>query len=274
MSDPARAAAAAWGLAEPELVRAGMNSLYTAGDDVVLRVGPPSFPVAAEVAWLDMVGRHEVRVPRLVREPIERDGVVVYALERIHPSGSIEWASVGAMIRRVHALEVVLPFCGDFPHWQIEGLFDDVRDLVDPEAAQGLARAVARWEGWRDRAAAERVVCHGDVHPGNVLPTDDGPVLIDWDLRCLAPPGWDHAALMTWTERWGGAAGMYDSFAEGYGRSLRGEWTAEALAELRLVVATLLRVRAGRHDPAAAAEAEQRLRFWRGDPDAPAWTAM
>ena len=26
----------------------------------------------------------------------------------------------------------------------------------------------------------ERMVCHGDVHPGNVILTDDGPRLIDW----------------------------------------------------------------------------------------------
>ena len=66
---------------------------------------------------------------------------------------------------------------------------------------------------------------------------------------------------------------MYDAFARGYGRSMRGDPVTESLADLRLVAATLMRVRAGRTDPVAAAEAERRLRYWRGDPDAPVWTA-
>jgi Ser/Thr protein kinase RdoA (MazF antagonist) len=115
------------------------------------------------------------------------------------------------------------------------------------------------------------VICHGDVHPGNVIQSADGPVLLDWDLLCRGPAAWDHAPLMTWTHRWGGDAGIYESFAEGYGVSLRGDPLAEALAELRLVAATLMRVRAARQNPAAAAEAELRLRYWRGEPDAPQW---
>ena len=71
---------------------------------------------------------------------------------------------------------------------------------------------------------------------------------------------------MTWTQRWGGDPGIYESFAEGCGISLRGDPVAEALAELRLVAATLMRVRAAhaRIQPAAA-EAELRLRYWRGE---------
>ena len=47
-----------------------------------------------------------------------------------------------------------------------------------------------------------------------------------------------------------------------------------AIAELRLVAATLMRLRAGRHDPAAMPEAQRRLAYWRGDPDAPTWRAQ
>jgi Ser/Thr protein kinase RdoA (MazF antagonist) len=90
------------------------------------------------------------------------------------------------------------------------------------------------------------VVCHGDVHPGNVIQSADGPVLLDWDLLCRGPAAWDHAPLMTWTERWGGEPGIYEAFAEGYGRSMRGDLVAQAIAELRLVAATLMRLLAAR----------------------------
>jgi len=32
------------------------------------------------------------------------------------------------------------------------------------------------------------VVTHGEPHPGNVIHTPDGPVLVDWDTTALAPP--------------------------------------------------------------------------------------
>jgi hypothetical protein len=103
---------------------------------------------------------------------------------------------------------------------------------------------------------------------------DDGPVLLDWDLLCWAPPGWDHGPMLTWADRWGGRPGEYEQFAEGYGRDLSGDPDTIAFAELRLVAATLMRVQAAMTNPDAAAEAQRRLAYWRGDPDAPPWTAQ
>ena len=79
---------------------------------------------------------------------------------------------------------------------------------------------------------------------------------------------------MRHAERWAGEPGSYEVFAEGYGRSMRADAAAEALAELRLVAATLMRLRAGRASGAARAEALRRLRYWRGDEDAPPWSPM
>jgi aminoglycoside phosphotransferase (APT) family kinase protein len=272
-------AAREWGLPAPVLVRAGMSTLFAAGDDVMLRVNVPAVSPALEFAWMSMMSRLGVRVPAMRREVIERDGLAVVGIERIHPVGEVDWQEVGAMVRRVHTIAPAdagpLPWCGDFPHWQVEALLDEVRDHVDDEALIGISACLNRWSGWHERLHEDTVVCHGDVHPGNVLPTADGPVLLDWDLRCLGPAGWDHGPLLQWGERWsqawGGGPHAYDLFAEGYGRSLRGEWMTEALAGMRMVIATLMRVRASLTDPAAALEAEQRLRWWRGDPDAPLW---
>ena len=122
--------------------------------------------------------------------------------------------------------------------------------------------------------SAASFVCHGDVHPGNVIQSVHGPVLLGWDLVCRGPAAWDHAPLMTWTQRWGGEPEIYENFASGAGGSLRGDPVAEAIAQLRLVAATLMRVRAARTDPTAAVEAESRLRYWRGEDDAPQWHAQ
>ncbi len=271
----AATAASAWGLPEPHLVHSGMSSVFGAGDDIVVRVGSSRFGAAAEAAWLDLMTSVDIRVPRLLHDIVEVDGVCIAAIERIRPSGAVDWREVGAMVRRVHEIDPLdapgLPSCTAFPHWQIDDVLDDVAELIDRPALDGMRGCLRRWDGWQAVAQRGVVVCHGDIHPGNVLPTADGPVLLDWDLRCMAPAGWDHAALMTWSDRWDGQPGMYEAFAEGYDRNFRGEWMADAFAELRLLVATLMRLRAGRTSPAAAAEAERRLRYWRSDRDAPRW---
>jgi Ser/Thr protein kinase RdoA (MazF antagonist) len=185
------------------------------------------------------------------------------------------------MVRRVHALApsdlprgYPVPRPTSFPWWDFSTLLADVGSEIDARALAGLEAAVERNSSWVGMDGAAAVICHGDVHPGNVVMTADGPVLIDWDLVCDAPPGWDHAMLLTLAERWGGEARAYHEFAAGYGRSLADDVATRRFAELRNVAATLMRVRAGRTDPAARVEAERRLRYWRGEPDAPQWQAQ
>ncbi len=276
-------AARQWGLPAPELLRLGMNGIFAAGDEVVLRVCRPSVP-AEQALWLGAaLARAGVRVPAAARPEVVRVGdLSVLAVERIHASGTIDWREVGAMVAVVHALDPAmiagrhpLPWCGAFPWWDFAALFAGIGDRIDDVAAGALRASVERnlplLLATRTTATT---VCHGDVHPGNVVPTAAGAVLLDWDLLCNGPAAWDHAPLMTWTERWGGEPGIYAAFAEGYGRSLRDDPLGEAVAELRLVAATLMRVRAGLTDAAAATEAQRRLRWWRGDPDAPMWHAQ
>jgi Ser/Thr protein kinase RdoA (MazF antagonist) len=210
------------------------------------------------------------------------DDLSVTAWQRIEPTGdSVDWEAVGRSVARLHELPpltlpavVPLPFPTAFPWWRFDVLLNEAQAELDPAALLGLESAIERRRGWFDPDRQALVVCHGDVHPGNVMMSADGVVLLDWDLICLGPRGWDHAPMMTWAARWGGQPGEYEAFAAGYGRSMRGDGQAEAIAELRLVAATLMRVLAGRDDPAAKAEAARRLQYWRGEPDAPQWTAQ
>lgn len=80
--------------------------------------------------------------------------------------------------------------------------------------------------------------------------------------------------LLTLAERWGGDGAAYDAFTDGYGRSFAADSTALSCADLRNVAATLMRVKAAQTNPAAAEEADRRLRYWRNDPDAPVWQAQ
>jgi Phosphotransferase enzyme family len=151
----------------------------------------------------------------------------------------------------------------------------EAADVVEADGIAALRRQCMQLRGWPDQARREDlVVCHGDVHPRNVLMHDDGVVLIDWDAICLGPPAWDHAALMTWPERWGGAPSTYSDFARGYGADLRDGPLAQQLATLRLLAPTINMIINGARDPICAAEARGRIRYWLGDPDAPSWTPL
>jgi Ser/Thr protein kinase RdoA (MazF antagonist) len=261
----------------------GMNGIFVAGDEVLLRVSRPTAPPHQAIALASVLTAAGLRVPTFVRDDAFVSGEhSVFAIAAIAERGVVDWTEVGEMVARLHRLDrgdiaarYPLPFCGDFPWWRFESLVDDVGGELDDRSRAAIAEAISRdtplLERQRHRAL---LVCHGDVHPGNVIQSADGPVLLDWDLMCTGPAAWDHAPLMTWTERWGGEPRVYERFSTGYGRSFRADPLAEAIAELRLVAATLMRVRAGRSDPSAAQEAAQRLRYWRGDDDAPMWHAQ
>jgi len=283
ISAAARAAGRAaehWGVGRPVLLRHGMNAIFASGD-VVLRVATPSVPAGASIELAEVLARQGIRVPAPRRADVVVDGSMsVTAWERVLDSDApIDWVEVGAMVHQVHHLDhrklpssIPLPSPAVLPWWDFDSLVERAGDALDGAAREGLTAVVDRHRDW-DRFS-NTVLCHGDLHPGNVMTSPEGPVLLDWDLLCRAPAGWDHGPLMTLHERWGGDAGIYPAFADGYGWTFADDPAAMAFAELRLVAATLMRVIAALGNPDARPEAERRLRFWRGDADAPTWAAQ
>jgi len=276
----ARRAARAWGLADPRLLRVGMNAIYLAGP-AVLRVGHPTVGGDVAIRLARCLSAAGIPVAEPAREDlIVADGFTVTCWQHLAAvDAPVDWVEVGRIVRRVHDLDPTrlptdypIPSPRSFDWWDFEAMLAELGPRIDEAARGGLRAAVDRHPRWW--SGDDLVVCHGDVHAGNVVMVASGPVLIDWDLMCRAPRGWDHGPLMTWADRWGGDPAAYPRFAAGYGTDLRGDPATLAIAELRLVAATLLRVRAAAADPRAQDEVERRLRYWRGDPDAPAWCAQ
>jgi len=279
-SAAARLAARRWGLADPDVLRVGMNAIFVTGNEV-LRVSAPTAPATVSLELASFLAAAGLRVPTPARDEVIVLGELsVTSWVRLEPVGTpVDWAEVGEMVRVVHSIDrstlpsaVPLPAPSSFPWWDFDGLLERTADMLDDAARSGITSTIERHREWTTLGG--QVVCHGDVHPGNVVMTAAGATLIDWDLLCWAPPGWDHGPLLTWASRWGGDGSEYPAFAAGYGRSLVDDPAAVAVAELRLVAATLMRLVAALAEPAAMPEAQLRLRYWRGDPDAPAWTAQ
>ncbi|MEU4563948.1 aminoglycoside phosphotransferase family protein [Actinoplanes sp. NPDC023936] len=84
-----------------------------------------------------------------------------------------------------HSLEVAL---GELDRiWDAGPYAEQARILL---AAR--AHDIHRWLADSDRLVAELpadwVLTHGEPHPGNILRTATGPLLIDWDTVAVAPP--------------------------------------------------------------------------------------
>ena len=274
-------AADRWRLPAPELIRVGANGVFVCGD-VILRVGRATAPMGAAITLAQRMTAAGVRVAQPARPDwLDLDGgLSVTAWQRIdiHPDAPVDWERVGAMVRVVHSIDPLtidhpLPFCADFPWWNVTEMLAEA-DVLDAPTRDALQADIQRHQWWIDVARQQPpTLCHGDVHPGNVVVDGDGPVLLDWDLLCIGPPEWDHAALWTWTARWGGEPGIYERFATGYGADVDAEMAA-AIAQMRLVIAMLMRLRRARFDPGQRDEVERRLALWRGDPNPPMWRAQ
>jgi Ser/Thr protein kinase RdoA (MazF antagonist) len=266
-------------------LRSGANHVFQAGD-VLIRVAPPKADVSGQVAlarWLAAKG-FPVAAPLTEPECVGDTQLSLWEYIDDDEQRPIDFQQLGEVVGRLHRIDpgslsdvVSLPFCGDAAWLAIEQSLAEIETLrlLDAEGLGALRRAGAALRGWRERARRDAtVLCHGDVHPQNVLMHDDKVVLIDWDGICLGPPAWDHAALMTWAGRWGGGARTYTDFARGYGADLRQSPIAQELAKVRLLAPTINMVLNGATDSAKAAEAKLRMRYWLGDPAAPSWTPL
>ena len=85
-------------------------------------------------------------------------------------------------------------------------------------------------------------VIHGDVHTGNLLITDDGPVLCDLDSVGTGPREWDLTPPAHGATRMGRSRAAYRAFADAYGFDVMGwpGWpTMRAVRDLQMVTSTL-----------------------------------
>jgi Ser/Thr protein kinase RdoA (MazF antagonist) len=129
-------------------------------------------------------------------------------------------------------------------------------------------------EGWRERLTAELASVrsqlgegplHGDAHPGNVLRTPSGLVLVDFEHAAWGIREWDLVPFALRHRRLGGSPVEYASFATGYGHDLAGQEHWETLARVRELGMTTWRMLIDASS-SVRAESHRRIAYWRGEP--------
>jgi Ser/Thr protein kinase RdoA (MazF antagonist) len=66
-------------------------------------------------------------------------------------------------------------------------------------------------------ASVDEVFCHGDPHPGNLLRTADGDLLVDYEYAGVGPREWDLSEIRCHARRFGLTAADRHAFVTGYG---------------------------------------------------------
>ncbi len=264
-------------------MRSGVNDVYVV-DDLVIRLAPPSADIERQAKAANLLTESGIAIPTLVDWGIV-DNRPFTAWERVEadPSIDVDFRELGHEIGRLHHIDpslatdvLALPWCDEASWLDLDAGLDaaDAANVVprgDIEILRACWEQLRSW-GERCRATGSPVICHGDVHPQNVIMREGKAIVIDWDTICLGPPQWDHAALLTWSSRWGGRPSAYPDFAVGYDTSFSGDQLANDLARLRLLAPTVNLIARGATSARHAAEAQIRIKYWRGEEGAPTWT--
>jgi len=268
-----------------ELIRESMCSTFTSGD-VVIRVGHFGASPQAAAQLAEVLRRHDILVPNVVATfEVDEDKLGAIAYENIAETGhAIAWPEVGAMVKRLHtALEVdeipeEYPIAqpGNLPWWNFPDMISRLgaAEAVTAEELKVLRAAAEEGSGWAGLAIEPpHVVNHGDVHPGNLIMSDDGPMLIDWDLLSVGSSLWDHVPLRAWSSPpWQGSSEAYHAFAAGYGEVAWSSHDLDQVVQMRNLAATVLRLIGTSGMEPRDEEAARRLAYWVSPEMASPWT--
>ena len=174
--------------------------VFARGDDEVIKLLRPGFP--------DRLGEHEAMVAARVADAsvgaprflgtTRIEGRLGLVYERLRGPSMLErvvrhpW-EIDRRARQFAGLHAAVHLANG------TGLPDqkaEVRRMIERAGASLPAdareAALARLDALPDGAA----ICHGDMHPGNVLVTASGPVVIDWETASRGDPAGDVARTL------------------------------------------------------------------------------
>lgn len=176
-----------------DLVAVGRTSdVYEFGSDDVIKVSRPHVPdewARLEADFTVAIGALDIPAPKVV-DVVDVDGRTAIVFRRVH--GQTMWQRMLDEPSRIDDLVALLAethrrILAAGPPDGVEGLVDRVGrkiEAVEQVTSDERREALATLRELPKGAA----LLHGDLHPGNVLMSDDGPVVIDWFDASIGHP--------------------------------------------------------------------------------------
>ena len=186
----------------PPLARGWTAEIYPFGPDRVLKLlqaGRPQLMAEREASLGDLTRRAGIPAPAAYGT-LEIEGRFGVVFERVDGPTMLEvitarpWlvprlaAQLGALHARVHRAPVP-------PDAGLRRLTDELRRKIGRVTLLSDAERTAALDqlSLLERQPGQLRLCHGDFHPGNVVLTPRGLVIIDWNDAMLGPPAADVA---------------------------------------------------------------------------------
>lgn len=164
------------------------------GERVVkLFIAPDEDEIAAEILAMSAAVEAGAPAPRIygLADMEGRRGIV---MERLRGESLLDLLEARPVARLRRTAEILADLAATIARCHAPGLPRAQERFADYCASSLVSDAL----GERTRAligrlpAGERLI-HGDLHPGNVMVTANGPVAIDWQWACRGPLGADAA---------------------------------------------------------------------------------
>jgi aminoglycoside phosphotransferase (APT) family kinase protein len=208
----------------------GENALYfLPRERKVIRIGRSMVAAVKEVlvaAWLADNGFPAVQVAAGFRDgPIVVDGLPVTVWDYISESGPpITAGEFGRVLHDLHAVpepaQFQLPRFSPMP--KVKGRLQQLTQMNFPEPeltflAAHCDRLAAEYSSLRFELPPGPI--HGDSHPGNLMRTEHGAILLlDLEDFCYGPREWDAAVMGVRHQAFGWESDEeYQSYVEAYG---------------------------------------------------------
>jgi len=169
-------------LGEP-IARGGRSTVYAWGDDAVAKVPMPDTPdawIRTEAGYTAAVYDAGAPVPEFLGFE-ENEGRTISIYRRANGVLMLDslLGDLDRVVEYAHLLaELQVRFASLVPPIVLPDQLDRLRSKIRV-AAQ---RVDESFEAALDAVppVTRVAVCHGDLHPANVILTDDGPVVVDW----------------------------------------------------------------------------------------------
>lgn len=174
------------------LSRGNTSDVYAIGVDAVVKVPRPGVPDHwIEIEATHAAAAHEAGLPTpMVLDVLDVDGRPAIVFERVDGPSMLERLATRPQLAAdlaedMAAIQRAFHACVAPP--ELPDTRDRVRGKIDTAQRIGEGERAAA-HALLDTLDTGTSVCHGDVHPGNILMGEQGPMVIDWFDATSGPP--------------------------------------------------------------------------------------